>query len=131
MANSSVSFRSCFLPVLVKATLTLKFRQFDPAHPLVTNFFGLLEPDAAAREITPNELDTVFLPLVGFDTEGNRLGMGGGYYDRTFAFLKESGATRPILVGLAHECQRVEKLEAAAWDVPLGGIVTPGRFYPQ
>ena len=63
------------------------------------------------------------------DDKGNRLGMGKGYYDRTFAFVNDKSATGPELIGLAHECQRVENLEAADWDVPLGGIITGQQFY--
>jgi len=121
---------SCYLPVLVPETTTLEFRQYLPDRPLVTDFFGLLEPAANAPTITPETLDTVFMPLVGFDAAGNRLGMGKGYYDRTFSFLMSSDRESPRLIGLAHDCQRVEKLEAADWDVPLSGIITPGCYYP-
>ena len=121
--------KSCYLPVLEPATTTLQFRQYLPDAPLVTNFFGLQEPAPEAPVIAPEALSTVFMPLVGFDLEGNRLGMGKGYYDRTFAFLKEDDGKGPALIGLAHECQRVESLEAAAWDVPLGGIITGAAFY--
>jgi len=55
--------------------------------------------------------------------------MGKGYYDRTFAFVRGNIAAGPVLIGLGHECQRVEKLEAASWDVPLGGIITGQQFY--
>jgi len=122
--------KACYLPVLLPDTVTLEFRQYLPDKPLITNFFGLLEPDESAPVISPENLDTVFMPLVGFDDSGNRLGMGKGYYDRTFAFLLETGRQKPVLAGLAHECQRVERLEAAVWDVPLGGIITAGRWYP-
>lgn len=120
--------KSCYLPVLEKATITLQFRQYLPDRPLVINFFGLQEPDDRAPVIAPQDLDTVFMPLVGFDPAGNRLGMGMGYYDRTFAFLKDNRNTGPALIGLAHACQGVEELEAADWDVPLGGIITGGGF---
>jgi len=116
--------KACYLPVLVEDTTSLLFRQLVPGRPLVTNLYGLKEPDAEAPVIAPEQLDTVFMPLVGFDGSGNRLGMGKGYYDRTFAFLMDNAAAGPVLIGLAHECQRVGKLEAAAWDVPLWGIVT-------
>jgi 5-formyltetrahydrofolate cyclo-ligase len=116
--------KACYLPVLVEDTTSLLFRQLVPGRPLVTNVYGLKEPDAEVPVITPEQLDTVFMPLVGFDGSGNRLGMGKGYYDRTFAFLTENATAGPVLIGLAHECQRVGKLEAAAWDVPLWGILT-------
>lgn len=121
--------KSCYLPVLEPDTTTLQFRQYLPDSPLVTNFFGLQEPDAEALVIAPADLSTVFMPLVAFDLSGNRLGMGKGYYDRTFAFLKRNNASGPVLIGLAHECQRVGKLEAADWDVPLAGIITGQDFY--
>jgi len=121
--------KCCYLPVLVEETTTLEFRQYLPDGPMETNFFGLLEPPASAPTIAPEILDTVFMPLVGFDTDGNRLGMGKGYYDRTFAFLRNKASGRPLLIGLAHECQRVERLEAANWDVPLVGVITGRQFY--
>lgn len=118
----------CYLPVLQEESVTLAFRQYLPGSELITDSFGLLEPDPSAPEIAPENLSTVFMPLVAFDHAGNRLGMGKGYYDRTFAFLLE-GKSGPNLVGLAHECQRVESLQAAAWDVPLRGIITGRQLY--
>ncbi len=124
--------KRCYLPVLLKATTTLEFRQYLPGHPLIRNSFGLLEPDTNATTIAPESLSTVFMPLVAFDEKGNRLGMGKGYYDRTFAFKMDQtdgAATSPVLIGLAHECQRVESLEAASWDVPLKGVITGRKIY--
>ena len=70
--------------------------------------------------------------LVGFDARCNRLGMGGGYYDRTLAYLRHRVHwRRPLLVGVAHECQRVERLEANPWDVPLDLVVTERRIYAR
>ncbi|HEX9707606.1 MAG TPA: 5-formyltetrahydrofolate cyclo-ligase [Steroidobacteraceae bacterium] len=75
-------------------------------------------------------LDLVLVPLVGFDTRGNRLGMGGGFYDRHFAFLRNRQAwRRPLLIGLAFDVQRVPRLSDAAHDVPLWGIVTERGIY--
>ncbi|MBT5483888.1 MAG: 5-formyltetrahydrofolate cyclo-ligase [Gammaproteobacteria bacterium] len=121
--------KNCYLPVLVEETTTLIFRQFLPDKPMLRNFYGLLEPEATAPAIAPEDLSCVFMPLVAFDDKGNRLGMGKGYYDRTFAFVNDKSAKGPELIGLAHECQRVENLEAADWDVPLGGIITGQQFY--
>ena len=74
--------------------------------------------------------DLVLVPLVGFDDEGNRLGMGAGFYDRHFAFLRHRNAwQRPLLLGLAFEVQRVERLPAKPRDVPLWGIVTERGVY--
>jgi 5-formyltetrahydrofolate cyclo-ligase len=75
-------------------------------------------------------LDLVLVPLVGFDARGNRLGMGGGFYDRHFDFLRNRHAwRRPILVGIAFDVQCVPRLAEAAHDVPLWGIVTERGIY--
>ena len=86
---------------------------------LRNNRFGIPEP-RSPRVFQPRQMDLVLLPLVGFDAHGNRLGMGGGFYDRTFA----QRGQRPILVGIAHACQQVPQLPVQPWDVPLHGIVT-------
>jgi 5-formyltetrahydrofolate cyclo-ligase len=91
---------------------------------LTPNRFGILEPDhRAGHKMPPHLLDIVLLPLVGFDRHGGRLGMGGGFYDTTFAF-HQGKKTKPWLLGLAHSCQEVDELELAAWDIPLYGVVT-------
>jgi 5-formyltetrahydrofolate cyclo-ligase len=75
-------------------------------------------------------LDLVLVPLVGFDARGNRLGMGGGFYDRHFEFLRNRRAwQRPLLIGIAFDVQRVPHLAEAAHDVPLWGIVTERGAY--
>jgi 5-formyltetrahydrofolate cyclo-ligase len=117
--------KRCYLPML--SSLSHDRLWFVPVGArLRNNCFGIPEPMAPARaRLRAAELDLVFLPLVGFDRRGNRLGMGGGFYDRTFAFLRAHGAwRRPRLIGLAHACQEAERIEAAAWDVPLAAIVT-------
>ncbi len=98
---------------------------------MVTNRFGIPEPQARhgahpARRLPAWALDLILLPLVGFDDDGQRMGMGGGFYDRTLAFTRRPGP-RPHLIGLAHECQRVESLPVAPWDVPLDAIVSDAR----
>ena len=86
--------------------------------------------DARMDVITPRWLDLALVPLVGFDARGNRLGMGAGFYDRHFAFLRYRRAwRRPLLLGLAFETQRIERLADAAHDVPLWGIVTERGIY--
>jgi 5-formyltetrahydrofolate cyclo-ligase len=75
-------------------------------------------------------LDLVLMPLVGFDAHGNRLGMGAGFYDRKFAFLRHRRAWhRPLLLGIAFEAQRMERFDAAPHDVPLWGVVTERAVY--
>ncbi len=87
---------------------------------------------AAGKACAARWLDLVLMPLVGFDPDGNRLGMGAGFYDRKFAFLRHRSAWhRPLLVGLAFEVQRLERLPPMAHDVPLWGVVTERAVYGQ
>jgi 5-formyltetrahydrofolate cyclo-ligase len=121
--------KKCYLPVMSSlGAPRLEFRLVKPGQKLIRNTLGIPEP---ARKFTckPLALSLVFLPLVAFDVACNRLGMGKGYYDRTFAFLNRSSRQRPILLGLAHECQKADELEVAPWDVPLNGVVTDHAWY--
>ncbi|HEX6929558.1 MAG TPA: 5-formyltetrahydrofolate cyclo-ligase [Gammaproteobacteria bacterium] len=102
----------------------MEFRCYAPSTPLRENRFGIPEPETGAR-ISTRFLDIVLTPLTAFDTDGGRLGTGGGYYDRTFAFLLGRHAwQRPALLGIAYEFQQTAPLPLAAWDVPLHGVVT-------
>lgn len=102
----------------------LGFRRFHIAAHLGQNRYGIPEPLSREHRF-PQDLDIVLMPLVGFDRQGNRLGMGGGYYDRTFAFLRQQAwHRRPVLVGLAHDFQQVASLSHDDWDIPLQVIVT-------
>jgi 5-formyltetrahydrofolate cyclo-ligase len=95
-----------------------------PDRPLSRGAFGILEP-RGQRALRALELDLVFVPLVGFDATGRRIGMGKGFYDRHFAHrLRLQRWRRPLLIGLAYECQRVPALHPSAHDVPLDFIVT-------
>ncbi len=88
------------------------------------NRFGIPEPRGAALP-SARLLDVLFVPLVGFDRRGNRLGMGGGYYDRALAFTHASApGARPLLVGLAYALQQFDRIERAAHDVPLDMVIT-------
>lgn len=117
--------KHCYLPVLHPSQARqLWFVPFTPESQLIPNRFGIPEPDhRASQKMPPQLLDIVLLPLVGFDRAGGRLGMGGGFYDTTFAF-HQGKKTKPWLLGLAHSCQEVATLELAAWDIPLYGVVT-------
>jgi 5-formyltetrahydrofolate cyclo-ligase len=117
-----------YLPVLrAFPALTLRFVRWHPGMPLHRNRFGIPEP-AGRRTLPARNLDAILLPLTGFDDHGNRLGMGGGFYDRTLSFRRRGGR-KPLLIGVAHACQQVASLPVAAWDVPLGMIATDRRAF--
>lgn len=119
----------CYLPVLDNNDKTkMYFQRYTPETVLLPNRFNIPEPVLDLSLCIPaTELDLVLMPLTGFDESGGRLGMGGGFYDRAFAFVKTAG--KPFLVGLAHECQKVESISVAEWDVPMSEVVTDARVY--
>ncbi|WP_083871870.1 5-formyltetrahydrofolate cyclo-ligase [Vreelandella jeotgali] len=120
---------SVYLPVLRPlADNALWFVAYRPDTPMVRNRFGIREPAAAFSARRQNRLpawalDTLIVPLVGFDARANRMGMGGGFYDRTLAFMRYRRPA-PTLIGVAHACQEVETLPVEPWDIPLGAIAT-------
>ena len=110
------------LPVL--AGDYLMFAPWQPGQPLATNRYGIPEPDVDGDALLPAEaMQLVVMPLVGFDAQGNRLGMGGGWYDRSFEF-RQRRAPPPWLVGAAFDAQRVDALATQAWDVRPDAICT-------
>ncbi len=120
--------KTVYLPV-VSATHhhRLHFLPYAPGDTLIANGFGIPEPVSRPRQAAAlTRLDLVLTPLVGFDAWGNRLGMGGGFYDRTFAFLRRRQCWRkPHLWGVAFDVQKsLAKLPHQHWDVPLEGVVT-------
>ncbi len=125
--------KQCYLPIVGhRHTHRLWFVPFTHQTPLYKNRYGIPEPAHAnkARNFPLRRLDLVLMPLVGFDTQGNRLGMGGGYYDRSFAFLhRNSHWRKPLLLGTAYEFQRQPQLASQPWDVPLDAIVTDVSLY--
>jgi len=123
--------KSVYLPVLHPVRHNrLWFTPYTPGTRLTHNRYKILEPALKRPGAPAWAIDLVLMPLVAFDAEGNRMGMGGGYYDRTFAFtLQRWGLKGPKLIGMAHDFQRVERLSLAAWDVPLKGVVTDQKRY--
>jgi 5-formyltetrahydrofolate cyclo-ligase len=124
--------KQVYLPVLRnRPSNSLWFSAYRPGERLVNNCYGIPEPVMNSRRVVmPWSLDVVFVPLVAFDISGNRMGMGGGYYDRTFAFKRmRSHWHGPKLIGLAHEFQRVEQLQTQPWDIPLNGVITEQCIY--
>ena len=114
--------KQVYVPVLEGAEM--HFESFDPAAGLERNFFGILEP-VGGQPIDARRLDLVLTPLVAFDGNGVRVGVGRGYYDRCFEFLlRRGGWQRPKLLGVGYEFQHVAPLRREPWDVPLWGAVT-------
>lgn len=121
-----------FLPMLHPfAGNRLWFGEWKPGQGLANNRYAIPEPDP--RVSTPThglQLDMVLVPLLAFDADGNRLGMGGGFYDRTFAFrMRNERWRRPLLIGIAHELQRLHKVHKNPWDVPLDAVITEQGCY--
>ena len=124
--------KQVYLPVLVPFLQNrLWFARYEPGTPLVRNRFNISEPEIVHRQRVPaHGLDLVLAPLVGFDDSGNRLGMGGGFYDRSFDFLLRRDCWRkPRLVGLAFEFQQLPQLPAQPWDVPLTAVATDTHWH--
>lgn len=122
----------------------LLFLKYDRNTPMVTNRFGIKEPRLNVNSIClVHELDTIFTPLVAFDENGDRLGMGGGFYDRTLALgshnnklaptlessLNKNKRRFPLAIGIAHDCQKVEKVPTESWDAPISQVATPTKLY--
>ena len=118
-----------FLPIINKKSL--KFGKLNPDSKLTKNHFGIPEPSITKKnQISANHLDMVFVPLVAFDLNGFRIGMGSGYYDRTFEKrLAIKDTKSPVLIGLAYEFQKQECLNHQPWDVPLDMVVTELNTY--
>jgi len=110
------------LPVLHEQTL--RFAPWRPGQALTANRFGIPEPDLALDDtLAPEQMALVVAPLVGFDAQGRRLGMGGGWYDRSFAFRHQRPAP-PWLVGVGFSVQQVDDLPVQPWDVAVDAICT-------
>jgi 5-formyltetrahydrofolate cyclo-ligase len=122
--------KHCYLPILHPLNQKqLWFVEYKAEDPLTPNRFGIPEPSLNGKKlISARNLEVVFVPLVAFDAKGKRLGMGQGYYDATFAFLKNRPFKKPLLIGLAYEFQEVSDLPIEAWDIPLYGIATEREY---
>jgi 5-formyltetrahydrofolate cyclo-ligase len=121
----------CYLPVIhPQGKSSLLFVRFRTGDTLKANRWGIYEPVLrSATQVSARALDLVFVPLVGFDVNCNRLGMGQGFYDRSFGFLVDACRKTPKLVGLAHDCQRVGDLSPQAWDIKMAAVVSDQHTY--
>lgn len=121
--------KSCYLPVIEEDNPEfVSFSPYDANTELVPNKWGIAEPPTS-EVISPTNFDVVFVPLVGFSEDCYRLGMGKGFYDRTFSFKIFNRRSSPLLVGLAHECQLVEAFPVESWDVRLDAVATEKKIY--
>ncbi|WP_426690230.1 5-formyltetrahydrofolate cyclo-ligase [Rhodanobacter ginsengiterrae] len=114
-----------FLLPVIGADRQLRFAPWHVGDEVQPNRYGIPEPINPGELLEPFQIDLVLVPLLGFDRRGNRLGHGGGYYDRSFAFLNEQvRPTEPLLVGIAYAFQELPEVEEEDWDVPLDFIAT-------
>ena len=119
--------KNCYLPVLTPEK-QLEFFSYQRNDKLSPNRYGIPEPHDT-QFIATAKLDVILAPLVAFDRKGHRLGMGGGYYDRTLAFLLNQSLAQPKFIGLSYACQEVPALTPDAWDVALQGVITEEDIY--
>ena len=116
--------KSCYFPV-IHEDQTLSFLPATPTTALNNNRFGIAEPCVSSEEaLSPEQMDILFLPALAFDGQGTRLGMGGGYYDRTLAHHRPK-----LLIGIAYDVERQPFIEADAWDIPMDAVITERTIY--
>ena len=122
--------KSCYLPVIdQRDEQLLSFASYDDATELVRNRWGIAEPPRPDTYISSAGFDLVFVPLVAFDRECHRLGMGKGFYDRTFSFKILNRSSQPLLIGLAHDSQLTKSIPNEGWDVRLDAVITSEKIY--
>ena len=121
--------KKVYLPVLSAHENSLLFAPYEKDSPMCKNQFGIDEPDSLPEHwLKAEHMDLILLPLVAFDEQGNRMGMGGGFYDRSLSSIRTQNKNTQ-LIGLAHEIQKVAQLEAQSWDIPLDAIATENMLY--
>ena len=123
--------KQVYLPVLHPfAKGHLLFVAYHAGSKMHANKFGIPEPEISCPMVCPlDQLDVIFTPLVAFDKQGHRLGMGGGFYDRTLAPLQRAKTDTQVL-GVAHNCQlATTSLSSEKWDIPMQKIITPGNVF--
>tara|TARA_R110001592_G_scaffold204098_1_gene454112 strand:+ start:20997 stop:21665 length:669 start_codon:yes stop_codon:yes gene_type:complete len=125
--------KQAYLPVIHPIySNRLCFCLVTPDTKFIKNKFGIQEPDFKYSKCIPKQyLSLVLMPLVAFDTAGNRMGMGGGFYDRSFAYKAKTGTkhSKPKLIGIAHAFQEQTYLPLEKWDIPLEGVLTDQKFH--
>jgi len=132
LLTRAISMRvACFLPVVPGARQRkLGFTPLTGRDDWTHNRYGIPEHAVWRPKVRAARLDVLFLPVLGFDAQGYRMGMGGGYYDTSLAFLRRRRVwRRPLLIGVAFEAQRVAALPVDPWDVPLDAVITERQIY--
>lgn len=121
---------SCYLPVLDdNYENRLEFALYTPGEKMTLNRFGIPEPHALGRQRhNYRKMDIIFMPTVGFDDQGRRLGMGGGFYDRTLSTIRLTHRRTPLLVAVAHDIQYTPQLPDEPWDIHPDITLTPARI---
>jgi 5-formyltetrahydrofolate cyclo-ligase len=132
LLERTLSMRShCFLPIVPRlGRKRMWFSQLGDQPAWILNRYGIPEyQHPLARQVRAHSLDLLFMPLLGFDARGYRLGMGGGYYDASLAYLKRlSHWRRPWVIGVAYSLQEVKRLADDPWDIPLDAILTEREY---
>ncbi len=125
--------KKAYLPVIHPLNKQeIQFCQLSKTTRFTKNRFGIEEPVfKSATGMSARQLSTVLMPLVAFDEKGNRMGMGGGFYDRAFGYKHKSRCKKTRLIGLAHELQKQDTLPVNDWDIPLDAIVTDKAIYTK
>ena len=135
--------KSCFLPVITSSMSEergpeesgtnkqemMSFAPYESSTQLSAGRYGIAEPPLPGQAISPADFDLVLVPLVGFSADCFRLGMGKGFYDRTFSFKISNRSSQPFLLGLAHECQLLEGFPVQSWDVQLDAVATAEKIH--
>jgi 5-formyltetrahydrofolate cyclo-ligase len=120
--------KKTYLPVMKGKFL--KFAELSNNTTLIPGTYNIKVPEHHTKDLLcPEDLDIVLVPLLGFDEQMNRIGMGGGYYDRSFEFKTKSALKTPTLIGIAHELQKQKAVPAEPWDVPMDYVVTEDSVY--
>ncbi len=126
--------KQCYLPVILsKKKGLMGFAPYTEQTALIKNCFGIFEPIYQEKELrTADQIEVILAPLVAFDEQRHRMGMGGGYYDRALQHLAinttQSRHLKPLFVGIAHELQCVKTLPVQTWDIALNAIITEQRL---
>lgn len=116
----------CFLPVIAPKTGMLAFIAYSKSQTLTKNCYDISEPGYRRSKVySIDKMNIILMPLVGFDRQGNRLGMGGGYYDKALGEKNYCASIRnKKVVGVAHTLQKVKHIPCANWDIKPELILT-------